>query len=165
MTGNSGGSFGICFLDFTPEAGSEANYATARMQNVTIQNLGRELDPSDRTPATINTAAIYVTSLRNLTMSDCTVRNNRGTGIILFASTALLQGNITLTNNSGVNGGGMALYSSSFIVLDASTSVQISNNSAAMFGDGIYVSQDVHASLCLSVSLHPSVNTFSRFWS
>ena len=141
VTGNGGGNFGISILNYNPDEGSKINYAAARMHNVTIENLGGYPDPF--IIVTTNTAAIYVLSLRNLNISDCTIKNNRVTGIILFASTALLQGNITLTNNSGTNDGGMALYSSSFIVLDASTNLQISNNFAAMFGGGIYVSQDI----------------------
>ena len=143
VIGNSGGIFGICFLNFPVEAGSEANYASARLHNVTIENFGGELNLSTNLIPKVNASAIYITSLRNLTMSDCTIKNNGGTGIVLSASTALLQGNITLTNNSGINGGGMALYSNSFIVLESSASLQISNNSAARFGGGIYVSQDI----------------------
>ena len=139
VTGNGGGIFGISILDSSPEVGSEKNYATARIHNVTIENFGGELDADN----TANPAAIYLVWLRNLTISDCTIKNNRVTGIVLFASTAFLQGNITLTNNSGLNGGGMALYSNSFIVLDYSTRLRISNNFAAMFGGGIYVSPDI----------------------
>ena len=139
ITGNGGGILGISIIDYSPEAGSKPNYATARIHNVTIENFGH---PSNIT-TTATPAAMYLLSLRNLTISNCTIKNNGVTGIVLFASTALLQGNITLTNNTGLNGGGMALYSSSFIVLDALTRLQISNNSAAMFGGGIYVSQDI----------------------
>ena len=111
-----------------------------RIHNVSVENL--EPDPFYLN-SEINPAAILAVSLRNVTISNCTIRNNQVTGIFLLATTALLQDNIILTNNSGVNGGGMALISNSFVVLDASTHLQFSNNSTAKFGGGVYVSQDI----------------------
>ena len=62
---------------------------------------------------------------------------------MLFESVAVLQGNISLVNTSGVNGGGMALLSNSYILLDSSTTLQLLNNKAEGFGGGIYVSSDL----------------------
>ena len=123
VTGNGRGNFGICIVDYSPEVGWRADYATARIHNVTIQNFVGEIEPSSMTLVSAYPAAIYLFSLRHLTLSECTMKNKGVTGIVLCASTALLLGTIILTNNSGLNGGGMALYSSFYIVLETFTSI------------------------------------------
>ena len=128
VTGNRSIS-GISIIDLYREVGPTPRNGVVRIHNVSVENL--EPDPFYLN-AEIYPAAILVGSLRNVIISNCTIKNNEVTGIFLLATTALLQGNIILTNNSGVNGGGMALVSNSFVVLDASTHLQLSNNSAAI---------------------------------
>ena len=173
VTGAGGGIIGIYISNGNTDAGSKQNYATARIHNVSIEGLGVQLEQPS-VIATVTPATISIISLRSLTISDCTIKNNKVTGIFLFA-TAFFQGNIILTNNSGINGGGIALYSGSFLVLDASTTsrLQIFNNSAAMFGGGIYVSQDIiryrtfpeRYTLRYSVLLRRPEDSIIRFWS
>ena len=70
---NGSGLLGICITDYmTQEAGSKPIYRTALIHNVTIENLGQQ--PNMNFTAT--PAAIYLLSLRDLTISDCTIKNN-----------------------------------------------------------------------------------------
>ena len=56
-------------------------------------------------------------------------------------STALLQGNITMTNNSGLTGEEWLCNQVLSLFLILPLALQVSNNSVTMFGGGIYVSQ------------------------
>ena len=89
---------------------------------------------------------------RNLTVSDITIQGNRCTAIYLFQSTALLQRNTTLTNNTAISGGGIYLEHDSFIVLDSSTRLQLCNNTAEKFGGGIYAEWNMYYCFAMSIS-------------
>ena len=127
---------GIAIISNLTSLGISARYPIVRVHEVTIENI--QLDYSNYSA---HDAALEFYFLRNLTVSNCTIRNNQVTGMYFFESTAVLLANISLLNNSGVNGGGMALVSNSFILLDSSTILELFNNKAEKFGGGIFSSQ------------------------
>ena len=141
VIGTSGGIFGISVFDLRPDAGLATTSASVHLHGVTVENI--RVDTSNPAFTALNPAAIAVMSFRNMTISDCIIRSNQVTGIVLFASTVVLQGNISLINNSGVSGGGIALLSNSIVVFNSSTKMVFLNNTAKKFGGGIYVSQDL----------------------
>ena len=53
------------------------------------------------------------------------------------------QGHNTFTNNSGANNGGaIALYGKSYIVVQANSTLEITNNTANNLGGGIYIAEE-----------------------
>ena len=72
-----------------------------------------------------------------------TVSNTIGTGLTVFSSTVTFQeDNNIFLNNTGVDGGGMALYGTSYILLVSGVIDFISNN-ALRNGGGLFVNQPV----------------------
>ena len=70
------------------------------------------------------------------------VFNSLSTGLILLSSTAIFQGGESLFfNNSGIDGGGMALYGSSYIVVSPPIIVNLTANHASRSGGGLYADQ------------------------
>ena len=69
---------------------------------------------------------------------DVTFANSLSTRIAAYSSTITLSGNISFLNNTGVNGGAMALYSS-ILKIAPNTTVLFYNNTATETGGFIYV--------------------------
>ena len=73
----------------------------------------------------------------------------------------VFRGNNIFLNNSGFDGGGMALYGSSYIVLSGPAAiVNLTGNSASHYGGGMYVSQPLYPVLttCFFQKTHPVHN-------
>ena len=64
--------------------------------------------------------------------------NNICSGIVAVQSTVVMNGSVSIKNNSGYNGGGIMLCANSEIFLATEANVIIENNSASNFGGGIY---------------------------
>lgn len=78
----------------------------------------------------------------NATLSQVRIASNTATGLVSLASVITFIGTENVfVNNSGINGGGMALYESSFIVFQPPAYVSFINNWAASKGGGIFVGQ------------------------
>ena len=74
-------------------------------------------------------------------IGDVTFADNVCTVISAYSSTITLSGNISFLNNTGVNGGAMALYSSTLNIA-SNTTVYFYNNRATETGRAIYVDND-----------------------
>ena len=74
---------------------------------------------------------------------DITFSGNKETPITAYSGIITLSGNVSFLNNTGTNGGAMALYSSTLNIA-SSTSVYFYNNSAIDTGGAIYVTRDEH---------------------
>ena len=72
--------------------------------------------------------------------------DNVGTGLVTLGSILRFTGDeIIFRNNSGVNGGGLALYESSFIILTPPVYIRFLDNWAQSKGGGIFVGQLTYA--------------------
>ena len=85
----------------------------------------------------VGSAAFYVEEMSLTTLTDCLFADNNCTGITAVHSNLVLNGNISINNNTGLNGGGMVMCSNSVMFLSPNVSVVIQDNSA-YFGGGIY---------------------------
>ena len=74
-------------------------------------------------------------------VTDVTIMNNRHGALALYDSTVVLNGHNTLSNNSAINGGGIAMYGKSVIFLRAGSTLKIVNNTADELGGGVFVAQ------------------------
>ena len=72
-------------------------------------------------------------------LSNCKILNNDFSGIGLFNSKVTVNGNLTITNNTAINGGGMLLCESSYIILRNDTHISFVNNHAIQSGGGLYI--------------------------
>ena len=88
----------------------------------------------------VGSGTLYVEENSFLLLDNCLFSDNIGTGITAVHSNIVLQGNITLRNNSAYNGGGMVLCANSVIFMNLSVEVKlhIEHCSASNYGGGIY---------------------------
>ena len=90
--------------------------------------------------SSVGSATLYVEENAFMLLKNCSFLNNSCTGITAVHSNIEFQGNITLRNNRGYNGGGMVFCANSvmFLNLFNEINVSIENCHAANFGGGIY---------------------------
>lgn len=109
------------------------------IHNVTVMGLHSLSYLND---VVIISAAVLLWSVRQAVISNLSVMDNNCTGLVLLDSIVEFKGGNIFFNNSGYNGGGLAIYYGSYIVLGPSVTLQIVKNSAEQFGGGVYVSQN-----------------------
>ena len=108
-------------------------------------------------------STITVQNVADIEFDSINVFNNPTTGLIAYSSNIVFRGNNTFTNNSGVDGGGMALYGLSYIVLSGPALVNFTANNASHNGGGLYINQPFEPvfSLCFFQKTYP-VNVDAR---
>ena len=89
-------------------------------------------------------AAVFLLYVSNITFDQVLVSNHNTTGLMSFRSSLIFMTNNQFVNNSGISGGGIALYDSSYLLLKERSNISFINNHAKRFGGGIYVSQVVN---------------------
>ena len=93
-------------------------------------------------------SAVVLFNIINVTFDRIEVSNHNTTGLICFNSWLTFDGHSTFTNNSGIYGGGIALYESSQLLLNLQANISFVNNHASKSGGGIFVSQVLDADIC-----------------
>ena len=80
----------------------------------------------------------------DISLENVTVSNNPTTGLHASSSLVRFRGDNYFINNTGIDGGGVALYSSSIIIIDRPNStVFFLDNHALERGGAIYVSKEI----------------------
>lgn len=93
-------------------------------------------------------SVLLIINIRNLTMTNITVANNTGTGLLLDQSKTIFEGQNTFQNNSAYNGGGLALHGDSFVYFASSfPSLHLIGNSAENAGGGIYIAKSLDSTI------------------
>ena len=80
---------------------------------------------------------LHIDCIHNVIFTNCVVASNLGTGIFARKSIITFQGNNTLVNNSGIDGGAIALQQS-YISLRPRTHLHLFSNRAKCYGGGIF---------------------------
>ena len=91
---------------------------------------------------TVNRRSPHLLVLVNIQQAeviDLTIMNNERGALALSDSTVVFRGRNTLSNNSAVNGGGIALYGKSYIIMENGSRLDIINNTADELGGGVFV--------------------------
>ncbi len=84
-------------------------------------------------------ATVFISKQRRQTfINDSSFVNNSITAISAFRSNIVFSGIVTITNNTGLDGGGLVLCQSSYILFSPNTTVTFENNKAILSGGGIY---------------------------
>ena len=91
-------------------------------------------------------SAVLLKNIRNVSFDQIEITNHNTTGLLSINSIITFDGHSTFVNNSGINGGGMALYGLSQLFLKQNTNISFVNNHASESGGGIFVSQVVDSS-------------------
>ena len=97
-----------------------------------------------------NTVLGFVTLLKSRVtfLGDTVFAQNDGVlgagAIYAYSSTLIFEGNVEFVNNTGYNGGALALYAGSQIVIGAHAHLKFIGNHAKHFGGAIYVDDANH---------------------
>ena len=83
--------------------------------------------------------ALYLFSSRGIFKNGNRIENNIWTGIVLEFSFLEFFDDVMFLNNSGINGGAIAAYAESWIVLRENSRVDFIENSAIRLGGALYV--------------------------
>ena len=89
---------------------------------------------------TIDGSIVHVYGAQNVTFSNCKFSNNQMTPIVAHKSKIYFSGSLTFVNNTGLNGGAIALYDS-FLLPKQHTKMYFYNNHANASGGALYVKQ------------------------
>ena len=108
--------------------------------NVTIEH--NQLLIQDRHRIASGNAALCSFDHRgHFLIKDSKIRYNNITGISAIHSRLTFSGNVTISNNTGINGGGMILCESANIILTPNMALSFLSNHAKYTGGGIYVGE------------------------
>ena len=93
-------------------------------------------------------SAITLFNVNNITFDQIKVSNHNTTGLVGVNSVMTFDGRNIFTNNSGIYGGGIALYELSQLLLNQNANVSFVNNHASKSGGGIFVLDVDHTADC-----------------
>ena len=92
-------------------------------------------------------SAVALINIENVIFDHIKVSNRNTTGLVGFNSLITFDGNNTFMNNSGIYGGGIALYESSQLLIKKHTNISFFNNHASESGGGIFVTQLLYVNI------------------
>ena len=90
-------------------------------------------------------SAMLLMNIENVLLDQIDISNHNTTGLVSIDSPIMFDGHSTFVNNSGIYGGGIALYGLSQILLNQNTNISFVNNHASESGGGIFVSKVVNS--------------------
>ena len=98
---------------------------------------------SNKVPSKLNEVqtAVAIMNVRNVTFEEIAIKHHDTTGLIGYDSHFIFDKNCKFENNSGILGGGIALYDSAHLSIKEHANISFINNHASKSGGGIYVSQ------------------------
>ena len=111
------------------------------LQNVTINNNSCSWAIYDNNITFLQPAAVH-TEFVSLVLNNVTITNNNATGLLAYRTVISVNSNSTsiFHNNSGIDGGGLAMYGESYLVFEENSLLHFTNNSANHRGGAIFVS-------------------------
>ena len=80
----------------------------------------------------------YISNIDDIIFSNVSISNSLNTGLVLVNSKLTINGSLTVSNNIGVNGGGMALYGNSQLEIHPNSNLTFIENHVSNKGGGIY---------------------------
>ena len=81
----------------------------------------------------------WLSNTQNMTFIDCIFSNNKGTPISAYNSNFTLSVTILFSDNTDIEGGGLAFYGESYVYIANNTNVTFLNNVAENVGGAIWI--------------------------
>ena len=109
------------------------------LQNVTLNN---NINSNIMLPATINTSQSTVCAeFVTLVLNNVSITNNNATGLYAYRTVIRINNDSTSVfhNNTGTDGGGLAMYGESYLVFEENSLLNFTNNKAKHRGGAIFV--------------------------
>ena len=116
---------------------SQVNIA---LQNVTINNNSLLQNDFNSNKSTSQQAsAVRAEFVSGLVLNNVSITNNNATGLLAYRTTVVVNGTAVFYNNTGIDGGGLAMYGESYLVFGENSLLNFSNNKAKKRGGAIFV--------------------------
>lgn len=142
IRGNSGES-GSGFLAYSTKDLLRCSSLIIVMSNVTIES--NQIDNSITDSPKGGVVLIDV----HILMEFITIQNHLSSGLLVIASIITFQNDSYFINNTGVNGGGIAMYDSSILVISPPAKLSFIDNHATEYGGAIYILQEININYLL----------------
>ena len=104
-----------------------------------------------------------IDKIDNIIFSNVSISNCLNTGLELVNSKLTVNGSLTVSNNRGVNGGGMSLYGNSHLEIYPNSNLTFIGNHAANKGGGIYKESRAFETACDIMSIPNTTNVSFYF--
>ena len=114
---------------------------------VTLLNViaGNNSIPSFPNNGSRTISAYFVT---RLVLNNVSITNNNMTGLSVYRTAVVVNGTSVFHNNTGIDGGGLAMYGSSYLMFEKDSILYFTNNSAQQRGGAIFVERQQNMSPC-----------------
>ena len=120
------------------------------LRNVTVSNNtclfpsysdinSHQYSHSDTSNGIIDLSAVHAEFVTTLVLNNVRITNNNVTGLYMFNSAVIVNGTSVFHNNTGIDGGGLAMYGNSYLVFQEYSLLNFTNNKAKHRGGAIFV--------------------------
>ena len=120
--------YGVVFYLFTKE---QQIQLLVTLSNVIAKNNSHPSNNSYTIKADIVTA---------LVLHNVSITNNNMTGLSVYRTAVVVNGTSVFHNNTGIDGGGLAMYGDSYLVFGKDSILNFTNNRAKQNGGAVFVS-------------------------
>ena len=114
----------------------------ALFEDTTFENNHAAMEGGSPTKLTVLGMTFVIANAEQVNIRNSQFVSNAFTALGGYRTKIALSGNIIITNNTGINGGGLMLCESSYIILSNNTIVSFVNNSAIQSGGAIYIENE-----------------------
>ena len=120
------------------------------LQNVTINNNSFSWSKNDIKNTSLLQASAMHAEFVNLVLNNVKIINNNATGLLCYSTVVLVNSNSTSVfhNNTGIDGGGLAMYGDSYILFEDNSILKFTKNKAEQRGGAIFINTILPISPC-----------------
>ena len=111
------------------------------LQNVTINNNSCSWATNNHNSTFLQPSAVRTEFVGNLVLNNVNITNNNATGLLAYRTVVSVNSDSTsiFHNNTGIDGGGLAMYGESYLVFKENSILHFINNKAMNKGGAIFV--------------------------
>ena len=93
-------------------------------------------------------SAIYTVFVTTLVLRNVSITNNNMTGLAVYHTAVVVNGTSVFYNNTGIDGGGLAMYGDSYLMFHKYSILNFTKNSAKNRGGAIFVNTQLAFAPC-----------------
>ena len=93
-------------------------------------------------------AVVYAPLVTTLVLHNVSITNNTMTGLAVYHTAVVVNGTVIFHNNTGIDGGGLAMYGNSYLMLHKGAILNFTNNSAKHRGGAIFAETQLELAPC-----------------
>ena len=120
------------------------------LQNVTINNNSVSWTKNDINNTSLLQPSAVHAEFVNLVLNNVKIINNNATGLLCYRTVVLVNSNSTSVfhNNTGIDGGGLAMYGDSYLLFENNSILHFTKNKAEQRGGAIFINTILPISPC-----------------